>query len=221
MKYLFICLLFFCVKGHAQELKDFHPPAGFKEVLKTEGDLDKDGINEIVYIYNTTRKSGEDGFYRVLYICKRENGKIRLWKENHSVVWEYERYGRIFEEIPDLNMNIKNNTLIIEQVFNSNSRHSHKYKSILRYQKGDWYLIGSTYNDYDTCAFDFEYDINFSTSKVSVAYTYGDCDDGSPAPPKDEYLSFSYPFKKLLKMDEYNPGRNEHKIPGKTRSFYY
>lgn len=220
MKHLFICLLFFCLKGYGQELKDFRPPAGFKQVMKAEGDLDKDGINESVYIYNTTRKSGEDGFYRVLYICKNQNGKVKLWKENHAVIWEYQRYGRIFEEVPDLNMNIKNNTLIITQTFNSNSRHSHKYKNIFRYQNGDFYLIGSTYNDFDTCEWDFQYDINFSTKKVNVAYTYGTCEDDK-TPPEDEYLNFSYPFKQILKMDAFTPGNTEVKIPGSKRFFYY
>ncbi|WP_342332225.1 hypothetical protein [Pedobacter sp. FW305-3-2-15-E-R2A2] len=220
MKQIFICLLFFCLKGYGQELKEFRPPAGFKQVMKAEGDLDRDGINELVYVYNTTRKSGEEGFFRVLYLCKKQNGKLKLWKENHSVIWEYERYGRIFEEVPDLNMSIKNNTLIVEQVFNSNSRHSHKYKSILRYQNGDFYLIGSTYNDFDTCEWDFQYDINFSTKKVNIDYTYGTCEDDK-TPPEDEFLNFSYPFKKMLKMDEYIPGQTEHKIPGKSKYFYY
>lgn len=220
MKNILILLLFFCLNGYGQERKEFRPPAGFKQVTKVEGDLDKDGVNEIVYIYNTNRKSGENGFYRVLYICKRQNGTIRLWKENHSVIWEYQRYGRIFEEVPDLTMSIKNNTLIVEQTFNSNSRHSHKYKNIFRYQNGDWFLIGATYNDFDTCEYDFQYDINFSTKKVNVAYTYGDCDEGR-TPPEDEYLNFSYPFKKILRMDEFTPGNTEHKIPGKNKYFYY
>lgn len=220
MKSIFICLLFFCLKGYGQQLKDFRPPAGFKQVMKAEGDLDKDGVSETVYIYNTNKKSGDDGFFRVLYICKKQNGKMKVWKENHSVIWEYARYGRIFDEVPDLDMTIRNNTLVITQTCNSNSRHSQKYQNIFRYQNGDFYLIGSTHNDFDTCDFDFQYDINFSTKKVNIEYTYGTCDDDK-TPPEDETLNFIYPFKQVLKMDGFTPGKTEVKIPGNKRYFYY
>ncbi|TDQ11414.1 hypothetical protein [Pedobacter metabolipauper] len=211
MKYLIICLLLLTIKGSAQDLKDFIPEKGFEFVEQAEGDLDKDGVSEIVYAYNTTHKTVDFGYDRVLYICKKINGKVKLWKKNTTVLWKSEDYGFKYDEGMAFEMSVKNNTLIIKQTFNGNSRHRSSYKSIYRYQNGDWYLIGATTNDYDTCEYDFQYDINFSIKKVNVAETYGDCDEGKKI-PEDRIYSFSYPFK-LQKMDGFYPRKTAVEIP--------
>lgn len=221
MKKILICLMFFCLKGYTQELKDFHAPKGYELVQQAEGDLDKDGIPEIVYVYNTNLKVKELGYPRVLYICKKVKGKFKLWKENRSVLWKSEDCGFFASEGVPLEVMIENNTLIVEQTFNHNSRHQSKYKNIFRYQNSDWYLIGSTYNNFDTCDYDFQYDINFSTKKVSIQKTYGSCDDDEKKVPEDESYNFSYPFKGIPKMDGFTAGKKELQRAKDKMYFFY
>lgn len=211
----------FTVGASAQQLRTFVVPAAYTKILEVKGDLDKDGVDEIVYAYNTNKKDAELGFLRELYICKLIKGQVMLWKKNTSVLRSSADCGFCLDAGIDLTVDIKNNTLIISQTFNHNSRHYSTHKNIFRYQQADWFLIGSTFNDYDTCAFDFRYDINFSTRQVDVAETYGDCDDGRGTIPKDKFYNFKYPFTGIPKMDGFKSGKVELKIPGSKKYFYY
>jgi len=217
---ILISLLLFSLSTSAQELKDFRPPAGYQLVKELSGDLDKDGISEVAFVYNTTKLSADYGYDRVLYICKKIGGKLKLWKENRSVLWRSKDCGFFADEGVPLEITVKNNTLIITQTFNHNSRRQSSYKDIFRYQKGDWYLIGATHHFYDTCDFDDGYDINFSTKKVHLIREYGSCDDNAELPEDREY-NFTYPFKEIPKMDGFIPGKTEVKMTNPKMNFYY
>ncbi|KQM65254.1 hypothetical protein ASE74_10340 [Pedobacter sp. Leaf216] len=220
LPFIFLSLIIISLKSNSQTLPDFFPPKNYKMVTQTKGDLDKDGIEELVIVFDTDKADGENGFKRMLYICKQINGKNKLWKSNSSILKSSKDCGFCIDAGVNLSVKIKNNTLITEQSFNHNSRHYSTWKNVYRYQNADWFLIGSTYDDYDTCDFDYKYDINFSTKQVSVAYTYGDCDDGTKI-PKDSFYNFKYPFKALPKMDGFIPGQIELKIPANGKYFYY
>jgi hypothetical protein len=218
--FLFFGFLIISFPITAQTMPDFAPTKNYKIITETKGDLDKDGIDEIVYVFDTDKPDGKNGLKRILYICKQLDGKIKVWKSNGSILRSNKDCGFCIDAGVNLSIKIKNNTLITEQSFNHNSRHFSTWKNIYRYQNADWFLIGSTYDDYDTCDFDYKYDINFSTKQVSVAYTYGDCDDGKKI-PKDSFYNFKYPFKTVPKMDGFTPGRAELKIPANGKYFYY
>ncbi|KIO78903.1 hypothetical protein TH53_00925 [Pedobacter lusitanus] len=215
-----LLLTFLTFGSSAQNLTRFVVPAGYVKVLEARGDLDKDGVDELVYAYNTDKKEDDAGFFRTLYICKTVNGETRLWKKNTSVLWKSKDCGFCIDKGVDLSMSIKNNTLLVKQTFNHNSRHYSTYQNIFRFQNKDWFLIGSTYNDYDTCDFDFKYDINFSTGMVNIAENYGDCDEGKKI-PENRFWSFKYPFKSIPKMDGFTAGKTELKVPDAKKFFYY
>ncbi|KQS36741.1 hypothetical protein [Pedobacter sp. Leaf194] len=216
---LSIILIVFAAKTSGQTLTDFKAPAGFKKVLETHGDLDKDGVEEVAFAYNSTKKDST-GFKRVLYICKTINGSLKLWKQNTSVLWNSSDCGFCFENGVTLALKIKNNTLIVEQTYWHNSRHTSMFRNVFRYQNSDWFLIGSTYNDRYNCGFDHTYDINFSTKNVHIDYDGEDCDDGTPQFPKST-KNFKYPFKAIPKMDGFIAGKVELKIPNSKQYFYY
>lgn len=221
MKLLLTFLVLISIKVYSQELPNFKVPTGYHLVDQAEGDLDKDGIKEVVYAYNTTHNNGENGFDRELYICKRIAGKLKLWKKNTTVLWKSKDCGFYANDSVPFEMSIRNNTLIISQTFYHNSRHTSTYNSIFRYQNKDWYLIGSTYSDADNCDYDFTYDINFSINKVDISETYGSCDGDDKPVPKDEFFTFRYIFKNIPKMDTFTPGKMVVKIPNSKKSFYY
>ncbi|TDO22951.1 hypothetical protein [Pedobacter duraquae] len=220
MKLFLILFILFPLQMPVRQLPDLFVPKGYTQVLETEGDLDKDGIKEHIYVFDTDKTDGELGFFRVLYICKSIGGKIKLWKKNTSVLRSSKNCGFCLDDGIDLSVTIKNNTLIIAQTFNHNSRHYSTVNSIFRYQHADWFLIGSTYNLYDTCEFDFTYDINFSTKKVEISENYGDCDENKKI-PEDKSYSFNYPFKGIPRMDGFKPGDNAIKVPNSKKYFLY
>ena len=211
--YLFINI---CVGQNFEETL----PKKYHKVIETKGDLDNDGIDEIVYVYDTDKEVEELGFERELYICKVIDDKIKLWKKNKSILWKSKDGGFYSENGIEMSIEILNNTLILKQTFQSNSRHSQTYKNIFRYQNNDWYLIGSNCTHDDNCEFNFAYDINFSTKKVIVSEKYHNCEDNQKQTQKNYYKTFKYDFKETPKMDNFVAGKKEINIP-KTRKYFY
>lgn len=212
-------ILLFVLEAKAQNLKNFVVPKGYQKVLEARGDLDRDGIEETVFAYNTI-KNDSVGLTRELYICKNVNGVLKLWKQNTSILWDSQDCGFCTDNGVNLTLKIKNFTLVVEQTFWHSTRHTSIFKNVFRYQNNDWYLIGSTYNDTYNCGYDHTYDINFSTKQVQVTYGGEECDDDQPAYKKSQ-IKFNYPFKTIPKMDGFVAGKVELSIPNSKKYFYY
>jgi len=220
MKILTLLIVFFSLKVAAQTLPDFAVPAGYKKVLEAKGDLDRDGVEELVVVYNDSKKPSGVGFKRHLYILKKVKNSLKIWKTNSTILWGSQDCGFCADAGVNLSVKIKNYTIITEQTFWHNSRHTSIFRNVFRYQNNDWFLIGSTYNDRYNCGYDYTYDINFSTKQVHITYDGEDCDEGSSQPPAQQ-KNFKYPFKAIPKMDGFSTGKGEIKIPGSDKYFYY
>ena len=217
----FFAIIFFSAL-HSQELKDFTIPKGYEKILETKGDLDKDGKDETVIVFNTdkTAESESSGFIRKFYILKNVNGKLKIWKENSNLIFDSKT--GFYPDENQLQLSIKNNCLVIIQSYFSNSRHTVTSKNTYRFQNGDFYLIGALVQFDDTCEFDYSDEINFSTGKVIVSETYSNCDDGSNRKiPENYYKEFTQKLPKLIKMNEYQMGKNEIKVPNSKKSFNF
>lgn len=202
----------------SQELKDFTIPKGYEKIFETKGDLDKDGKEEIVMVFNTDKIINDfsEGLERKLYILKNINGKLKIWQENSNLLFDSKE--GFYPTENELKLSIKNNCLIIFQSYFSNSRHTLTSKNTFRFQNGDFYLIGALVKFDDTCEFNFSSEINFSTGKVIVDDQYSDCDSGYEREvPKDYYKEFTYKLPKLIKMNDYKMGKNEIKIPNSKK----
>lgn len=203
----------------SQELKDFVIPNDYEKILEVTGDLDKDGKEETVMVFNTDIKAKPDSFERKFYILKNINGNLKIWKENSSVIID-NKYG-FYPTDNKLEVNIKNNCLIIFQLFFTNSRHSDTSKYTFRFQNGDFYLIGAVHQLDDTCDYSFTNEVNFSTGKAIIDEQYSSCDDGKTKIPKDYYKEFIHKFTTLTKMNGFRIGENKFKIPNSNKYFYY
>ncbi|SDF79248.1 hypothetical protein [Epilithonimonas hungarica] len=223
MKYLFsfLTLIFFSIL-QSQELKDFVIPKGYEKIIEVKGDLDKDGKEEIVMVFNTDKiiNNISNGLERKLYILKNINGKLKVWQENFNLLFDSKE--GFYPESNELELSIKNNCLIIFQSYFSNSRHTVTSKNTYRFQNGDFYLIGALAKFDDTCEFNFSNEINFSTGKVIIDDQYSECDSGYEREvPKNYYKEFIYKIPKLIKMSDYKMGKNEIKIPNSKKSFNF
>lgn len=215
----FFAIIFFSAL-QSQELKEFTIPKNYEKILETKGDLDKDGKDETVIVFNTDKKSESEyaGLVRKFYVLKNINGKLKIWKENSNLIFDSKE--GFYPESNALELTIKNNCLVIFQSYFSNSRHTVTSKNTYRFQNGDFYLIGALVQFDDTCEFNFSDEINFSTGKVILSEEYSDCDDGSNRKiPKNYHKEFTYKLPKLIKMNEYQMGKNEIKIPNSKKSF--
>ncbi|MBL1219215.1 hypothetical protein JET18_00065 [Chryseobacterium sp. L7] len=213
-----------CVTGfHAQNLKDFSVPEGYKQIAEAQGDLDKDGKAETVLIFNTDIKSNlndREDFPRTLFILKNIDGRQKIWQESKTFLVS-SGTGFYAESNSPPEISIKNNSLTITQIFNTNSRHTQTYKHTFRFQNGDFYLIGSHSRFEDTCDFNDLNEINFSTGKVIIDYERSSCDDEEKDIPKDYHKEFTHQFKTLIKMNKFRIGENKFKIPGSDKEIYY
>lgn len=217
----FITLIFFSVL-QSQELKDFTIPKGYEKILETKGDLDKDGKDETVIVFNTNETPDPEspGLVRKSYILKNINGKLKIWKENSNLIFDSKE--GFYPENNLLELTIKNNCLVIFQTYFSNSRHTVTSKNTYRFQNGDFYLIGALIQFDDICEFNYSDEINFSTGKVIVSEEYSDCDDGSNRKiPENYHKEFTHKLPKLIKMSEYKMGKNEIKIPNSKKTFNF
>lgn len=219
MKNLFsLITIFLFTISFSQELKNFVIPKDYEKILEVKGDLDKDGKDETVIVFNTNMKKNSEGFERKFYILKNINGNLKFWKENSSVIID-SKYG--FYPIDNkLDLKIKNNCLIISQLFFTNSRHSDTSKYTFRFQNGDFYLIGAVHQLDDTCDYNFTNEVNFSTGKAIVDEQYSSCDDDKDL-SKDYHKEFIHKFTTLTKMSGFRIGKNKFKIPHSNKYFYY
>jgi len=226
MKHFFSFLVVLSATSlYAQNLKDFSVPKGYTKITETKGDLDKDGKEETVLIFNTNIKAsdtqnaeGTNDYRRVFYILKKGNNGLKVWKENSAILFS-SGFG-FYPSDNTLTINIKNNCLIIEQLFFTNSRHTQKYKHTFRFQNGDFYLIGSHDHFEDTCDFSFTNEINFSTGQVIVDREYSSCDDDTKV-PENSHKEFSHKFPTLIKMNDFFIGDHKFKIPGSKEDFVF
>ncbi|PQA90331.1 hypothetical protein B0A69_20560 [Chryseobacterium shigense] len=222
-KLLCLTTSLFIAGWHAQNLKDFSVPKGYQKIAEAKGDLDKDGKDETILIFNTDKKTNlddRDDFLRSFFILKNRDGKLKIWKENNTVLFS-SGMGFYSEDNAPPEISVKNNSLSITQIFNTNSRHTQTYKHTFRFQNGDFYLIGSHDRFEDTCDFNILNEINFSTGKVIVDEEYSSCDEEEKVIPEDIHKELLHPFKTLIKMNNFRIGENKFKIPGLKKDIYY
>ncbi|AZA78257.1 hypothetical protein EG347_12395 [Chryseobacterium sp. G0186] len=226
MKKLFSLIILLCITlSYAQNLKNFTVPKGYTQITEVKGDLDKDGKDEVIIVFETDKKASENESYsgrkdykRVFYILKKDQGIFKVWKENSTLL-----YSSGMGFYPDDNMlevQVKNNCLIVNQQFFTNSRHTQFYKHTFRFQNGDFYLIGSHDHFNDTCDFDFANEINFSIGKVIVDREYSSCDDDTKV-PENFHKEFIHKLPVLIKMNDFKIGEHKFRIPGLKEDFIF
>lgn len=219
----FFTLLLFTIFS-SQELKNFVIPKGYTKIVETKGDLDKDGKDETVIVFNSDKINNEDfnrGFQREIFILKNNNGQLKIWKKNSTAILGSKTgFSPEYNTLPEIN--IKNGAIVILQSYNTNSRHTLTFKHTFRFQNNDFYLIGSVNEFDDTCEFNFSDEINFSTGKAIKEKKYYPCFEDSKEPvEKDYYKEFNYKLKTPVKMNNFEPGKNSFKVPNSNQYFTY
>lgn len=166
-----ILTVFLFEKSFAQQISI---PENYSIMDSVSGDLDKDGINELVVAYNTKTATEEfESVPRELIIYKRKGEQWIAWKKSNQVLLG-SRDGGIMGD-PFVGMEIKRGALFVNHYGGSAWRWG--YTDVYRYQNSEFYLIGynSTWGHH--CDELTTMDCNLSTGKINVKTEYyQDCE---------------------------------------------
>ena len=158
------------LKGFCQ---DIPLPEGFEILDTASGDLDKDGVKELVVAYNTRKEdSSYETIPRSLVIYKMYHQEWRTWKESQQALYGSRDGGMMGDPFGDII--IDRGILQISQNGGSSWKWDHTDK--YRYQNGEFYLVGYTSHSGKLCEYWEDVDFNLSTGKMIVTKEFENCD---------------------------------------------
>lgn len=150
-------------------------PKNHSIIDSIKGDLNNDGIEELVVAYNT-QKENEDNFEsipRELVIYKKEKNKWINWINSKDALYGSRDGGMMGD--PFEGIEIKKGLLFVSQNGGSSWKWGHTDK--YRYQDGKFYLIGYSSNYGKPCEYFTDVDFNLSTGKMIVKKEYESCEN--------------------------------------------
>lgn len=193
------------------------PPQGYTVLGKTMGDLNKDGIPELLLVYDTPRQT-DYGSEREIGIYQQKDNAWELWHTSVGAVLPSEHGGTMGD--PFDGIAVENGAITINHF--GGSRHRWYYIHRYRYQQGDWYLIGTTIQTGEPCQYWETMDYNLSTKKAKFTREKEACEEEEGS---DELVEvnkiFDIPTPQLPKMDGFYPGDTPVDFPELDTKIYY
>lgn len=211
MKSVFVIILtFFGVHCFGQNILT---PKGFEVLAEKVGDLNKDGIDEKVIVYNTNDTT-EDGIVRELQIFRLINNEWILWKKSRNAIKKSQEGEMIGD--PFVAIDIVKGLLVIH--FDGGSSWKWNYTDKYRFQNGEFELIGYTGIYGKLCEYWEDVDFNIVTGKITFKKEYEDCGKDQQV-YKRENETF---FRKGISLNINNRNLKEVKIvsPKYKHEFY-
>ena len=211
MKFVTLFLLIFIsLNGIAQVF--IHPP-GLDSIAATQGDLDKDGMEEKVIVYDT-KDTTEEGVVRELIIYKKIKGEWEEWVRSRNAILKSQEGGMMGDPFGDIV--IKNGILSIS--FNGGSRWKWGYTDKYRYQGNTFRLIGheSTYGT--PCEYWQTIDYNLLTGNLIYKKEFESCDKEQTI-VKTEAENFKIKLP-IITLNDRKSGKIEIKTPKYKAELY-
>jgi len=208
MKKLISIILFFF--GFITFAQRNYIPKGYKIIEEKKGDLDNDGINEKVIVFETS-DSTDFGYIREIQILKKSNTEWIEWKKSRNAILKSQDGGMMGDPYGDIE--IKNGILIINQ--NGGSSWKWGYTDKYRFQNNEFELIGYTSNYGKLCEYWANFDFNLSTGKIIYKKEFEDCDKNQEI-YKTEKETF---YKKGFKINLENRNSEKFKIISPKNKF--
>lgn len=187
--------------------QDIPIPKNYSIIDTTSGDLDNDGISEMVVAYNTYQQK-EDSFEsipRELIVYKKQNNKWTVWKRSMQALYGSRDGGMMGDPFGEIK--IQKGVLSISQDGGSSWKWGHTDK--YRFQNNEFYLIGYTSMYGRPCDYWTGVDFNVSSGKMVVTKEYEDCETSEQKIYKRENETF---YKKGLKITLQKRSEKEIKI---------
>ena len=181
----------------------------FEIITEEIGDLDNDGIDEKVVIYETN-----DEKPRRLWIFKNDKGKWIEWIKTRSAVRKSTEGGPMGD--PFEGIEIKNNILSI--YFNGGSNWKWAYTDNYKFQNNQFQLITYSHLNFKTCDTWDSLDFNLVTGKIILKDGYENCLEEN----KKEHIKNTETFyKKDVTITLQNRNTREVKIKSPKGKIVY
>ena len=154
--------------------QSFTIPQNYTVVDSVKGDLDKDGIAELVVAYNTQPESKDifESVPRELIIYKKDYNKWSVWRKSQQALYGSKDGGMMGD--PFEKIEIKNGILHVSQNGGSTWKWGHTDK--YRYQEGEFYLIGYSSDYGKLCESWTAVDFNLYTGKIALKKEFERCE---------------------------------------------
>lgn len=189
-------------KLRSKNWKDFLPK-GQKSDTITTGDLNKDGLDDLVMVYQPEKLlKKENSKGRTLRILlKQDDGNYQLAAESNGAV-----AGENMNNVYFTGLEIKKGLLIINHEFIRGGS-VHKY----RFQNGGFYLIGAE-SHYGDAAYHSGIDYNLSTGKYISTYDNWDDNKDLPKSSKKEGIKKLTTLPNIETFEIFTLGVGDHEL---------
>lgn len=174
-------------------------PKGYKKLAEVNGDLDKDDIDEKVFVFDTPEE-GDLGTIREIRIYLKGIKGWKLWYKTKNAVLSSQHGGMMGDPFQELK--IERGCIVINHF--GGSRQKWEYTHRYRYQKGDWKLIGATAVANDACKVVEIFDYNLASGKVNYQKDYENCETEEPTITKTDKETFVYKRSFLPNMGQFS-----------------
>lgn len=199
------------------ELTKLEIPDSYTFLDETEGDLDGDGNDEKIFVYDTD-EAGEYGTVRNIYICKKEKDDWMLWKTVHGPVMESDAGGAMGDPFYDIL--IDQGKIYISHAGGSSEKwyYNHTYAFVDK----EFKLVEAVVDFGRACSKWETYIYNLQTGDLSYDLAPEECEDVLI----EEYViaaheDYKIKKEKLPEMDGFEPGNNELQLPDNSGAVYY
>lgn len=115
---------------------------GWKLIRQANGDLNKDGLPDVVGIIEKTEFKTSEAPPRIMFILFKENDGYRLSIQSGKAILKADEGGIWGDPLQDLLIN--RGSVVLTFYGGSSSRWGYTYR--FRYQNGGWFLIGATFD---------------------------------------------------------------------------
>ncbi|WP_298393487.1 hypothetical protein [Flavobacterium sp.] len=150
-------------------------PKNYTIIESVTGDLNNDGIDELVVAYNTEKEKDDhfESVPRELIIYKKENKDWNVWITSKDALYGSKDGGMMGDPFEGIEIN--KGILLISQNGGSSWKWGHTDK--YRYQDGTFYLIGYSSNFGKLCEYFTDVHFNLSTGKINITKEYESCEN--------------------------------------------
>jgi hypothetical protein len=168
--YFFVLFLFTTAKSFSQSIPI---PPNYSVIDSTLGDLDKDGVEELVVAYNTKSEDNEssESIPRELIIYKKTNTKWTAWQQSRQALYGSRDGGMMGDPFGDIS--IQKGILNISHSGGSSWKWSHTDK--YRFEGKTFRLIGYVSHNGKPCEYWQNVDFNLVTGKIIVKKEFENC----------------------------------------------
>ncbi|MEO0877187.1 MAG: hypothetical protein AAFY48_21530 [Bacteroidota bacterium] len=192
-------------------------PANLKMVAKAQGDLNKDGLNEQVFVVEpqtTDQETGAAPARRLqIYHQVAENAWL-LWQDIPGGVLPADAGGILGD--PFQEVKVERGALVIDHFGGSRIRWHYTHR--FRWQNEQWQLIGATIVYGAPCDYWHTYDYNLSTDKVVGKWETENCDTEETT---EESFTFRHRIQPLPNLVGFVPGETEVRVPDRDETVYF